>query len=187
MATDATKVRVAVTGAISKNTTATSAPTGTASSITGWTELGFVSEDGVTLTLPGSGDSEAIKAWQNGQTLRTIRTPNEDNPTYRFVLLETNLAVIELYFNATTSGQTSTEGAVAYNASAERTAYSYVVDVVDGAELVRDYIPRGVVTEVGDQVFANGEPIGYEITIEAEYDSVKAYNLKRWATALKTP
>jgi len=187
MATNTANVRVAVTGAISKNATGTSAPTGTASSLAAWTELGFVGEDGVTLTLPGSGDSDPIKAWQNGVTVRTIRTPNEDNPTYSFVLLETNLAVIELYFNATTSGATSTEGAVAFSNQTARGYFSYVVDVIDGAELIRDYIPKGIVTEVGDQVFANGEPIGYEITIEAEYDSTKTYNFKRWSTALKTP
>jgi hypothetical protein len=186
MAVDATKVRVAVTGAVNKGLTSATAPTGTAATLTGFTELGYVSEDGVTLTLPGSGDSDPIKAWQNGATVRTIRTPNEDNPQYSFVLLETSLPVIELYFNATTSGQTASEGAVAYNASTQRSYFSFVVDVVDGAELVRDYIPRGIVTEVGDQVFANGEPIGYEITIEAEYDTVKTYNLKRWATALKS-
>lgn len=187
MATDASKVRVAVTGSISKGLTSATAPTGTGSALTGFTELGFVNEDGVTLTLPDAGDSESIKAWQNGATVRTIRTPTEDSPSYQFVLLETKLEVIELYFNATVSGQTSTDGSVSYNSNASRSYASYVVDVVDGAELIRDYIPRGIVTEVGEQVFANGEAIGYEITMEAEYDSVKGYNFRRFSTALKTP
>jgi hypothetical protein len=48
MATDASKVRVAVTGAVyfdSANTA--TAPTGTASATTGFVDLGYISEDGV--------------------------------------------------------------------------------------------------------------------------------------------
>jgi hypothetical protein len=68
-----------------------------------------------------------------------------------------------------------------------RSASSYVVDGVDGAELMRDYIPRGVVSEVGPHVLSNGEVSGYEVTVEGEYDPVKLYNFKRWSTGLKTP
>ena len=36
------------------------------------------------------------------------------------------------------------------------------------------------------QKLANGEPIGYGVTVEGERDPVKGYNFKRWATALKS-
>jgi hypothetical protein len=42
------------------------------------------------------------------------------------------------------------------------------------------------VTEVGDRVYANGDPIGYEVTIEAEYNSTLAGNAKLWSTRLKS-
>ena len=47
MATDSTKVRVAVAGEVSMAATSAAAPTGTASVLTGFTGLGYVSSDGV--------------------------------------------------------------------------------------------------------------------------------------------
>jgi hypothetical protein len=61
-----------------------------------------------------------------------------------------------------------------------------VLDVVDGAELERIYIPDGVVTEVGDRVYANAEAIGYEMTIEAQYNAALAGNFKLWTTRAKS-
>jgi hypothetical protein len=98
-------------------------------------------------------------------------------------MLETKLETVETYFGVTVT-QTATEGSFEYSVT-NRDHFSYVVDVVDGAELIRDYIPYGVVTEVGSHTLSNGDPIGYEVTVEGERDPVKNYNFKRWATALK--
>lgn len=184
MTNDASKVRSAVTGAVSKGLTTATAPTGTAGAVTGFTDLGYISEDGVEFQLPDAGDSTAIKAWQNGTTVRTVRTPSEDNPTWHFTMLETSLASVETYFGVTVT-QTATEGSFTYKVS-NRGHNSYIVDVVDGAELIRDYIPYGIVTSVGTQTLSNGEVVGYEVTIDGELDPVKGYNFKRWATALKS-
>lgn len=185
MALDSSKVRVAVSGAVSKGATSAAAPTGTASALTGFTDLGYVSEDGVSIALPDSGDAEAIKAWQNGATVRTIRTPSDENPTYTFTLLETKKEVVETYFGVTVT-TAATEGSFEIDTQDARGYDSYVLDVIDGAELIRVYIPKGIVASVGDQVYANGEPIGYEVTIDAERNDTLGYNAKQWATALKT-
>jgi hypothetical protein len=63
---------------------------------------------------------------------------------------------------------------------------SFIIDVVDGSELIRTYIPNGEVTEVGDRVYASGEPIGYEVTITAYPNTTVGGSAKVWATALKT-
>ena len=161
------------------------APTGTSGAPdAAFTDLGFIHEDGVEISLPGSGDSTPIKAWQNGTTVRTIRTPSEDNPTWAFQMLETTLATVETYFGVTVS-QTATEGSFEYQVT-NRDHEAYIVDVIDGAELIRDYIPYGIVTQVEAITLANGDPIGYGVTVEGERDPVLGYNFKRWATALKT-
>lgn len=185
MTQDASNTRVAVTGAVSKGLTSATAPTGTASLPTGFDDLGFISEDGVEISLPGAGDSTPIKAWQNGTTVRVVRTPSEDNPSWHFTLLETNIKAIETYFGVTVTS-TSTEGSFEFT-NTLRPHDSYIVDAVDGAELIRDYVPYAVVTDVGAHSFVNGGPIQYEVTIEGELDPVKGYNFTRWATALKTP
>ena len=184
MAGDATKVRVAVTGAVLKGLTTAAAPTGTAGVTTGFTDLGFIGEDGVEIELPDAGDSTPIKAWQNGTTVRVIRTPSEESPSWKFTLLETSIATVETYFGVTVTPAAS-EGSFEFKVQ-NRAHESYVVDVIDGAELIRDYIPYGIVTSVGSHTLSNGDPIGYEVTVEGELDPVKLYNFKRWATALKT-
>lgn len=184
MALDASKVRVAVTGGVFSGPTTATAPTGTAGAPTGFSDLGYIGEDGVEIELPGVGDSTPIKAWQNGTTVRTIRTASEDKPTWTFVMLETKKETVELYFGVTLT-QTATEGSFEYRVE-DRAHKSFVVDSVDGAELMRDYIPYGVVTEVGSHTLQNGEATGYEVTVEGDLDPVKNYNFKRWATALKS-
>jgi hypothetical protein len=186
MANDASKVAVAVTGSVYKAPLATAAPTSQASSLNvAFLDLGYIGEDGVTQTLPGAGDVNQIKAWQNGATVRTIRSASEDLPTFSFVALETNKTTLETYYGTTVT-QTATEGSLVYNSQSVRTSYSWVIDVVDGAELERIYIPDGVVTEVGDRVYANGEPIGYEVTIEANYNTTLSGNAKLWTTRAKS-
>ncbi|WP_159083902.1 phage tail tube protein [Nocardioides terrigena] len=184
MAVDASKVRVAITGALSKGELSATAPTTAAAAATGFTDLGGISEDGVTLALNDEGDSTPIKVWQNGQTVRTLRQTSEDNPTISGTLVETSLDTIETYFGATVT-QTATDGSFEFK-SQVREAASYVLDVIDGAELIRIYVPRGVVASVGEITLANTEAIGYEVTIECELDSTKGYNFKSFMTALKT-
>jgi hypothetical protein len=185
MTLDVSKVRVAVTGAVMKGLTSATAPTGTGGTTTGFTDLGFISEDGVEITMPdAAGDSTPIKAWQNGTTVRTIRTPSDDQPTWHFTMLETKLETVEAYFGVTVT-QTVTEGNFTFT-NAARPHNSYIVDVVDGAELIRDYIPYGVVTDVGAIAYSNGDPIGYEVTVSGDLSPTTNYNFKRWATALKT-
>lgn len=186
MANDATKVAVAVTGSIFRAPLATAAPTSQSSALNvAFLDLGYIGEDGVTQTLPASGDSTFIKAWQNGATVRTVRSAPDEFPTYQFVALETNKTVVESWAGATVT-QTATEGSYTLNTQSTRTHYSWVIDVVDGAELERLYIPDGVVVEIGDRVYANAEPIGYEMTIEAQYATGITGNAKVWSTRLKT-
>ncbi len=186
MATDATKVGVAVTGSVYKAPTGTAAPTSQSTALNAaFVDLGYIGEDGVTESLPVSGDATPIKAWQNGATVRTVRSAPDDFPTYTFVALETNKTVLETKYGVTVT-QTATEGAFTINTNTVRTASAYVIDVVDGSELERTYITQGVVTEVGDKVYANQEPIGYEITIEAQYNAGITGNAKVWTTRAKS-
>jgi hypothetical protein len=186
MALSQSSVAVAVTGSVSRAPLATAAPTTQATSLdAAFVELGYIGEGGVTQTLPASGDATNIKAWQNGATVRTIRNAPDDLPTFSFVALETNKTVVESWAGATVT-QTATEGSVVLNPLATRTHYSWVIDVVDGSALERIYIPDGLVIEVGDRVYANSEPIGYEMTIEAQYNSTLGGSAKLWSTRLKS-
>lgn len=182
MATNAANVRVAVSGEVYVGATSATAPTGTGSATTGFTGLGYVSEDGVTETRERSSDT--IKAWQNADTVRTVVT--DAGLTYSLTLIETNEATVELFYGAAVT-QAAAEGDLVVVPANTGGRKSFLIDVIDGAELRRIYIPQGEVTEVGDVVYASGEPIGYEMTITAYADTDLEGSAQIWATALKTP
>lgn len=181
MALDASKVRVAVTGEVSVGATTATAPTGTSGALTGFTGLGYVSEDGVTESRERS--TEDIKAWQNGAVVRTLVT--EGKLTYQLALIETKKETVELAYGTTVT-QSATDGnyvIVPTNTGGQK---SFVIDIIDGAQIKRIYIPEGEITEVGETVYANGEAIGYEVTIAAYPNTAIGGNAKVWDTALKT-
>ena len=184
MAVDASKVRVAVTGAVMKGATTAAAPTGTSGTTTGFVDLGGISTDGVEIELPSAGDSEVIRVWQNNMIVRTIRTPDDESPTWKFTMMETKKETVETYFGVTIT-QTATEGSFEWKNDA-RTPSSYIVDAIDGLELIRDYIPNGVVTEVESHTFQSQDATGYTVTVAGDFAATKNYNFKRWSTALKS-
>lgn len=182
MATNSDNVRVAVSGEVLIGETSATAPTGTGGTTTGFTGLGYVSEDGVTESRDRSSDD--IKAWQNAATVRTVVT--DATLTYTFTLIETKKETVELYYGAEVT-EAASEGNFVIVPASTGGRKSFIIDVVDGAELIRTYIPSGEVSEVGDKVYASGEPIGYEVTITAHNDDAISGAAKVWATALKTP
>lgn len=185
MTLDASNVRVAVTGAVLKGATSAVAPTGTSGAPTGFEDLGYIGEEGVEITLPEVGDSEVIRAWQENAIVRIIRTPSEDNPTWVFAMMETKKEVIETYFGVAIT-ETATEGSFEWSSNSVRPHNSYIVDSIDGAELTRDYIPKGIVTGVESHTLTSTGATTYQVTVEGELDSDKGYNFKRWSTALKS-
>lgn len=186
MAVNSAAVGVAITGALHRGASGATAPTSTSSALTGYTELGWISEDGVTRSHPDAGDATAIVGWQNGQQIRVIRKPSTENPTYGCVLLETTKATIEASLGVTVT-QTSAEGSYVLDTSVIRPKDKWVLDIIDGADLERHYIPQGEVVALGDVVYKNDEPIGYEITIEAHRDATLGGQVKVFSTRLKTP
>jgi hypothetical protein len=183
MATDITAVRVGLTGAYSIGPTGTAAPTDATTAINvAYVDSGAISEDGITLTLPGSGDKTTIKMWQNGAQVRTLRTASEDVPQLSFTFLETNKTAVETYFGATVT-QTLTHGTFDYTVDTP-TAFAGVLDVLDGAIIHRFHTPRVVQAEVGDLVYKNNEAIGYNVTLDLELDTTSGYNFRAWMTDL---
>lgn len=186
MSTDISKVRVGLTGAISRGVVGSAVPTDATTAIdAAYTDSGAISEDGITLSLPDGGNKTTIKMWQNGAQVRTLRTTSEDLPQLHFVMLETSKANVELYFGATVT-QTATHGTFDYTVKLA-TAYAYVLDVLDGANHHRFHIPSGVKASVGDLVYKNDTPIGYEVTLDLDLDATAGYNFRGWMTDLKTP
>ena len=176
MATTANNVRVGTSGAIYVGPTSATAPTGAIGSLTGFTELGYVSPDGVTETRDRS--TNQIRAWQNSDLVREVVT--EASATFQFVLLETNLDTLALYYGASVD---VADGSVEVNPAATGGRKSFVIDCIDGSSAVRTYIPIGEVLSVAETVAQNGEAVSYDITITA-YASADGFSYKKFYSDL---
>lgn len=185
MALNANNVMVAPTGGVYYDPDGSATPpTGTGSDISAFVDLGYTSEDGVTLTMPDSGSATSLKAWQNGAVVRILRAAPEDTPTLAVTLIETKLETIELAFGAAVT-QTSDEGGFVVNTNDQRTHMALVVDVIDGDQLIRIYAPHAIVTGL-DAINLNGtSAIGYGLTIALEFDQALNGQAQVWMTALK--
>lgn len=180
MATVASNVRVAVTGAIMLGGPEATTPEGTGTELTGWDDLGYLSEDSFEITPETS--SEDLKAWQNGDVVRTVIT--EAKVTVKFTMIETKKETVELYWGSEVT-QTETEGSWEIRPSAVLDPKPMVIDVIDGAELMRYWFAAAQVTEREALTGPNGEIFGYGVTVTC-YPNEEGVTGKGWATALKS-
>ena len=171
-------------GAVSVGATTATLPTSTDATLTGFTNLGYISEDGLTNT--NTPEAEDIKAW-GGETVLTMQTSKED--TFKFTLIEAlSVDVLkEIYGSANVSGTLSTGITINANAK-ELSARAWVIDMVmNGGAAKRVVIPNGKISEVGEIAYKDGEPIGYEITVTALPDSSQNTHYEYIKAAGSTP
>jgi hypothetical protein len=64
------------------------------------------------------------------------------------------------------------EGTYTINPGATSGRLSWVLEVIDGAEIKRIVLEEGEITELGETSYATGEAIGYAMTLEAYTDPV---------------
>ena len=165
MALDAAKVRIGggpgVTGEVLVGPTTATPPATAAAVTTGYTGLGYVSEDGIVRTPERT--TEDIKAWQGGTIVRTVVT--EAKVLFAFTLIETSKAAVEFAFGSTVT-QSAAEGTYSADPGATGGRRSFVLDVVEGANPRREPF-EGELTSLGATTFAAGEPVAYECEVTA--------------------
>lgn len=176
MALDSDNVRVAVSGAVYVAPTGTTAPTTSGSALDpAFTDLGYVSADGITESIDRS--TTQIRAWQNGSLVREVTSEGTYSVSMTFI--ETNEAVLELYY-----GSANTAGKFDIDPTQSGGRKSFVIDVIDGTAVERIYIPAGEITALGERTLASGEAVGYEVTITA-YADTGATTVSKWFSTLE--
>jgi hypothetical protein len=171
MALNTDNVRVALTGGIYVAPTGTTLPTtATASLNAAFKDLGYVGPDGFSITPED--ETFDYKAWQNGVSVRSGISGTKF--TFGFTLLETTKLGLEVYFKgaSVTGVHASGTGPAAMEVeSSLPDRRAYVLHVVDGTTEIRYVLPIAEVTERGEIIHQNGEPVGYPLTLTAFPDT----------------
>lgn len=145
-------------------------PTATSSEVpTGFTSLGYVSEDGVTNN--NSASSTQVKAW-GGDIVMSMQTEKPD--TFKFTLLEAeNIDVLKVvYGEDNVTGETLASGLTIKANNTQQTAKAFVIDVImTGNTLKRIVVPNSIISEVGEVTYKDDEAVAYEITLQAMPDA----------------
>lgn len=155
-------------GAISIASLPATLPTDATTALSGYTNLGYISEDG--LTNANERTSEDIKAW-GGDIVMNIQSEKTD--TFSTVLIEAlNVDVLKTYFGETNVSGTLSSGITITVNSDELKEQAWVVDMImrNGA-LKRIVIPRGKVTSTEEIQYVDNAVTGYGITVTAFPDS----------------
>lgn len=130
-------------------------------------ETGYAGDNG--LVNDNSPNSDTIRAW-GGAIVLVVQTEKSD--TFQFTLIEAmNVDALKaVYGSDNVSGDIDTGITIKAN-SEEQEENSWVFDMVfKGGVLKRIVLPDAKVSEVGEITYADGEAVGYEITLTAYPD-----------------
>ena len=132
--------------------------------------LGYISEDG--LVNANSPEHEDVKAW-GGDIVLTPQTGKPD--TWKYKLIEaTNLWVLKTVYGASnvTGEDVAVTGLHVKANSKQQPSMAWVFDMILRNDVPkRVCIPSASITEVSEIVYKDNEPVGYEVTINAEPDA----------------
>lgn len=167
--TNVSAAKPKVGGSLSVGATSLTLPTSADGTLaTGFTNLGYIAEDGVTNSA--SPNTSEVKAW-GGDTVLVLYDSKSD--TFKFKLIESldpNVKKVA-FGDANVSGTLSAGITVSVN-NKEMDTKAYVFDMVlrNGA-LHRIVIPAAQVSALGDIVYVDNDVVAYEVTLSAQADS----------------
>lgn len=157
-------VRPVINGAAWVGESSATTPKGASEALTGYQSLGWLTEDGITMTV--NKETEDLKGF-GGDTALTLQTSHDVEFTFK--PMEWNEAVAKEMFGA--ANVTAGAAAVTVNAD-ELPARKYVFDMRGrGNTLIRVVVPNCQLTSFGEFPFKHNEPMAAEFTLKALPDA----------------
>lgn len=130
--------------------------------------MGYSSEDG--LSNSKEREMDEVKAWGGDIVLNTLTSQKDKWKTKLIEAL--NLEALKLVYGSENVSGTLETGLTIKNKSHQPEGFSYVIDMLlRGNVLKRIVIPHGTLTSIGDIVYKDSEPIGYDVEISAGPDA----------------
>jgi hypothetical protein len=167
MALDADNVVVAITGAVYAAPLGTTAPTDYATALNAaFKDLGYLGEDGVSIT-PNEA-SKKLKAWQNGQTVKTIRKGEDITVAFELIELRSEDAQ-KAYWG---EGATVASGGLTVTVTdlSGSTPIMLVVEAHDGDVGTRYFFPKATLSERGTISLLSDNYQAMPVTFECAKD-----------------
>lgn len=157
-----------VGGAIFTAPLGTSLPTSASASLTGFTCVGYISDDGVTNN--NSPTKETIKAW-GGDIVLTTQTEKPD--TWAFTMIEClDVNVLKAVYGSANVSGTINSGIEVKANSKEVDAAEWVIDMVlTGGVAKRVVLPNASITALAEIAYRDNDAVGYGVTLTAMPDS----------------
>lgn len=168
-ASNVTAGKPKIGGAVSCAPHGTTVPTTVAETLnSAFVNLGYISDDG--LTNINSPTVTIIKAW-GGDNVLVSQTDKPDKFKYKLIEILNENVQKAVYGDENVTG-TLSEGITLDATTKEVEAKTWVIDMIlrNGA-LKRIVIPTGVLTELAEIKYKDGEVAGYEVTIDALPDA----------------
>jgi hypothetical protein len=135
-----------------------------------WKNMGGIAESGVTIHQATT--TTKLKFYGSPAVQRTLVTDQEYSVDITFS--EVNARTMEVFFRRALNSITPTavSGAFATTAGTyTRQLYACVVDMVDGVNHLRFYMPQVEVTSQGDVKIANSAALEFAVTLSAYPDT----------------
>jgi len=138
---------------------------------TGWSILGYLSDDGPTVGQ--STDTEDITPWQSIVPIRTIMTGRQ--VTVQFTLWQINARTMSLYFGSPVPEETDGAFDMQVRTDAPQRLYAIGIDSADADRVLRIVFPRCSLSDAGDMQIQRGAAIPLDVTLSAlDYGGVLA-------------
>lgn len=173
-----TIVRPVVDGAAWCADASAATPSGASAALTGFASLGWLTEDGITMSV--NKETQDLKGF-GGDTALTIQTSHDVE--FKFKPMEWNEAVAKEMFGP---DNVTTNGATVKVTGDDLPVRKYVFDMRGiGKQLIRVVVPNCKVTAIGELPFKHNEPMAAEFTLKAfpDADGVKVYIYKATASS----
>lgn len=165
----ATAAKPVIGGAVEYGPLTATLPTDASSTATGFTNVGYISEDGLTRSRELENDT--VKAW-GGDVVLVLEMGQTE--TFQFTMIEpANVAALKLVNgDDSVSGTDLASGITVVSNNKEKGGHKFVITMAEAENTVhRICIPYGVVSAIGETVYTDGGAVGYDVTVTAIADS----------------